>query len=313
MLNNLENHERFPENSHKNTVSNFFPDPLVRDTQCQIHTIALYDIYKKQNENENENYLNDCKLLTLVKSVKIDNNGKIFSENLCIEKIPKEIIEKLEKPGNREKRRLFSKAKQSISEKEYQFLKENYKNLSKEPSMEYFLKQINLIYLKSDRIHLNVLPCYLSFHFLLNYLIKENALLIIHLTRFLRKITEASDESKVSVELNYPADFSEIYKEFTLFYRYQTSFFTLLEETTELKNEMAIVIVIHSDLISKLPEITNSCFYESDPDKFIDRRREKVWRNVRKFLIKKKYLKYQIANLTMLNMMKMRILKKRGL
>lgn len=37
---------------------------------------------------------------------------------------------------------------------------------------------------------------------------------------------------------------------------------------------MAIVIAIHSDLINELPEITNSCFYESDPEKFITRFKE---------------------------------------
>lgn len=286
MPNNLENHERFTENYNVNTSQNSFPDPLVGDTQCQIHTIVLYDILKKQkqketeneNKNENENYLNNCKLLTFAKSPQIDKNGKIFSEKLHIEKIPEKIIKKLEKPGNRkisnrDKRGLFSKAKQSISEKEFKFLEEYYKNLNNEHLMKYFLEEKNLIYLKSDRIHLNVLPCYLSFHFFLNYLIKENALLIIHLTRFLGKITKASEEPKVSVEPNGPEDFS-LYKEFTLFYRYKKSFFSLLEETSELKNEMAIVIAIHSDLINELPEITNSCFYESDPEKFITRFKE---------------------------------------
>lgn len=68
MPNNLENHERFTENSNVNTSQNSFPDPLVGDTQCQIHTIVLYDILKKkETENENENYLNNCKLLTFGK------------------------------------------------------------------------------------------------------------------------------------------------------------------------------------------------------------------------------------------------------
>lgn len=325
MPNNLENYERSTENSNVNISQNLFPDPLVGDTQCQIHTIVLYDIYKKEKEKErqkqkqkqkqkkkqkkkrkrkqkqkqkeiekrkeieNKNYKNDCMFLTSAKSPEIDQNGKISSEKLCIKKALEEIIKKLKKPNNgkisnRGIRSSFAIAKQNISEKDIKFLKDKNENLTKNHLIKFFLKKENSIYIKSDRRRLYAIPCYLSFLFFVNYILKNNVLLIIHLTRFSTKINKATDELKVSVKPNDCANTSNNYEEFTLFYRYQPPdlseeanqpekklhFLGLLEETPELKNEMAIVIAIHSYLIKKLPEITSSCFYESDSDKFIE-------------------------------------------